>query len=444
MPEWFDELAAFLRIASISADPAHAGEVREAGSWVARMIEDAGGEAELIDWRGQPLVTGMVPASAGASGHAPTVLCYGHFDVQPPDPIHLWESAPFDPEIREGQIYARGVADDKGQLYMLLAAARELSRAGSLPVNVRFACDGEEETGGNSIVEYVQEDRGPADAAVIFDSEMVRRGLPAFNVATRGLVYFHVELRSGERDLHSGIFGGGALNAASALIRTLEAVLARDGTLAEPLREGIVAPTDEELASWRELPSGADVIAEQGARPADARAAEEFYRRTFAEPALDVNGFQSGSPQLVKTVLPVAAEANVSVRLAAGQDPGRIAEAFERLVREAAPAEADLTIELRSTARAAIVSPRAPAIELGLRAFERAVGTRPALIRTGGTLPIMAALADRGVPTILSGFALPDANIHSPNERLPADHVPLGIAAARALFEELAGLGPAA
>jgi acetylornithine deacetylase/succinyl-diaminopimelate desuccinylase-like protein len=436
---WFDELAEFLRIESVSADPAHGDDVRRAGEWVCQTVRDAGGDCELVDWHGQPLAVGEVRASNGAS-NAPTVLCYGHFDVQPPDPLELWESPPFEPQVRGDHLYARGVADDKGQLYMLLAGARELARAGQLPVNVRFACDGEEETGGHSIVEFLEADERGASAAIIFDSGMIGPDRPAFNVATRGLTYFHLTMRTGARDLHSGMYGGAAMNAAHALIQALAAVLPVDGRLPEPLRAGIVPPTKEELDSWSELPAGADELADQGARPMDPGAAEDFYVRTTAEPAIDVNGFASGSPFQQKTVLPIEASANVSIRLAPGQDPDEIDRAFERLIRPAVPEGAALEIEALGSAPAALVDPDSPAIQLGLRAFERALGVRPALVRSGGTLPIAAALADRRIPTIITGLALPDANIHSPNERLRTDYVPLGIAAARALFEELAGL----
>src|SRR6201985_3367821 len=178
MPSWFDELAEFLRIPSLSADPERAGDVARAGEWVCDVIRRAGGESELVDWEGQPLAIGEVRASRDAE-RAPTVLCYRHFDTQPPDPLELWESPPFEPEIRGEDIYGRGIADDKGQLYMLLSAARELAEAGELPVNVRFACDGEEETGGHSILDFLAADRRAADAAVIFDSGMIQRGLPA-------------------------------------------------------------------------------------------------------------------------------------------------------------------------------------------------------------------------------------------------------------------------
>jgi acetylornithine deacetylase/succinyl-diaminopimelate desuccinylase-like protein len=438
-PAWFGELAEFLRIPSVSADPAHAADVWRAGEWVCHLLRNAGAGSELVDWRGQPLAVGELRASRDP-GRAPTVLCYGHFDVQPPDPLGLWDSPPFEPEIRGEYLYGRGVADDKGQLYMLLAAARELAVAGALPVNVRFACDGEEEAGGHSILEFLAEDQRGADAAVIFDSGMIRRDLPAFDVATRGLAYFHVTLRTGARDLHSGIYGGAALNAAHALIHALDQLLAVDGRLAEPLRRGTQAATPEELETWHQLPAGAAELADQGATPADPAAADEFYLRTFAEPALDVNGLVSGSPHLQKTVLPVMAEANVSIRIAPGQRVEDVVDAFTRLLSAAVPPGAELDVELLSSARAGVISPTAKALELGQRAFERVLGVRPLLIRSGGTLPIVPALGDKEVPTIITGFSLPDANIHAPNERLLADYIQVGIATARALFEELAAL----
>jgi acetylornithine deacetylase/succinyl-diaminopimelate desuccinylase-like protein len=431
--QWFDELAEFLRIPSISADPSHKDDVARAAEWVCERVREAGGECEIVDWHGQPLAIGEIRASVDPE-NAPTILCYGHFDVQPPDPLELWESDPFEPEIRGDYLYGRGTVDDKGQLYMLLAAARELAQAGELPVNVRFTCDGEEETGGHSIVDYLEQDERGADAAIIFDSGMISRGLPAFNVATRGMAYFHVTLRTGDRDLHSGMYGGAALNAAHAMIKTLDGLVAHDGTLADELRVGRAEPTAEELAGWQQLPAGADELTDQGARPKDAHAAEDFYLRTFAEPAIDVNGISTGSPVLQKTVLPVEAIANVSMRLAPGQKVDEVAPVVERLLREAAPEGAELEIEMWSSSPPGLVPPDAKAIQLGLDAFEKVLGVRPALIRSGGTLPIVPALADKGIPTVITGFGLPDSQIHSPNERLVAEYVPLGTAAARELF----------
>ena len=397
------------------------------------FVRGAGGEAELVDTDRHPLAVGEIRASSGAD-EAPTVLLYGHFDVQPPAPLDLWESDPFEPEVRDGYLYARGAVDDKGNSYLVLKAARLLAEEGALPVNVRVAFDGEEEIGGDSIVHFLASDERGADACIIFDSGMPREDTPAFDLGTRGLVYFHVSLRAGERDLHSGVFGGAAMNGVHALMQSLEAVVA----VPEELRAGVVPPTQEEMDSWRELAPGATVLANAGATPMDAEAAEAFYQRTLAGPAVDVNGLTGGEPVLQKTVLPVFAEANVSIRLAPGQDVEEISAAFERLLRDAAPEGAQLEIERRSSAPAGLIPPDAPAVRLGLDAFERVVGRRPLLLRSGGTIPIVPALADRGIATILSGFALPNANMHSPNERLLARYVPLGVEAAR---ETLVALG---
>ncbi|HEX9416662.1 MAG TPA: M20/M25/M40 family metallo-hydrolase [Gaiellaceae bacterium] len=427
-----DEVSELLRIPSVSADAAHAQDVLQAGEWVCERIRRAGGDAELVDWHGQPLAVGEIRASTG--GDAPTVLAYGHFDVQPPAPLDLWESGPFEPTVRDEWLVARGVVDDKGQLYMLLKAAELLAADNALPVNVRFACDGEEETGGHSIVEFVEADDRGADACVIFDAGMPERGVPAFYIGTRGLCYFHVRVRTGAQDLHSGLMGGAALNAIHALMQTLSGVLPRDGRVPEPLRAGVASISDEERADWASLTPGSDEIGQLGARPADARAEDEFYLRTWAEPSVDVHGIAGGEPHLVKTVLPVAAEANVSIRLAPGQSAEGIAPVFEHLLREAAPEGAEVELGLLSTADPGLVTPDSPAIELGLAAFERAVGARPLLLRSGGTLPIVPALEQRQIPTIVTGFGLPGANVHAPNERLLLEYLPLGVDAARELF----------
>ena len=436
---WLEELSEFLRIESVSADSERAREVRRAAEWVRDFVRRAGGEAELVETATFPLVAGELRASTG--GGAPTVLAYGHFDVQPPAPLDAWESPPFEPTVRDGWLYARGTADDKGQLYALLKAAELLAADGELPVNVRFVCDGEEETGGHQVVSFIEGDARGADAAVIFDSAMLRRGAPVFHVATRGLAYFHVSVRTGDRDLHSGVFGGAALNAVHALIQTLGGVLpGPDGLPPEELRVGAVPPSVEEVAGWVELNPGSQLLAEGGARPADAVAAEDFYLRTWAHPAVDVNGIAGGEPHLQKTVLPVAAEANVSIRLAPGQEPDAIAPIFERLLRSAAPDGADVDVVRWSSAPAGLIPPDAPAIQLGLDAFERVIGARPLLIRVGGTLPIVPALADKGIPTVLTGFDLPEGNIHSPNERLLVEHIPLAVDAAKELYRAFAQL----
>jgi acetylornithine deacetylase/succinyl-diaminopimelate desuccinylase-like protein len=255
------------------------------------------------------------------------------------------------------------------------------------------------------------------------------------------MVYTHVHVRTGTTDLHSGMFGGVALNALHALTKMVTAVTAREnGRLPELLRAGIVPPTEEELASWAVLPPGEGELANGGARPMDPRAAEEFYLRTYAEPSLDVNGIEGGSPHLIKTVLPVEAHANISIRLAPGQKPDEIFAAYEQLLRDAAPEGADVEITRLNSARPGLVDPDSPAIQLALDAAERAIGTRPLLARTGGTLPIIPALAVKGIPTVLSGFALPDCNAHAPNERIRLDHMTLGVAAAREILTAWAAL----
>ena len=434
------ELSELIAIPSVSADPAHQGDVAIAAEWVAGRIRLAGGSAEVIPWGERPLVVGEIRASHDAD-HAPTILCYGHFDVQPPDPLDLWDSAPFALVERDGWLYARGIADDKGQLYMLLKAAERLAAANELPVNLRFACDGEEEVGGHSIIDWIAGDERGADAAIVFDGSMVERDVPAFNIAVRGLCYFHVKVRTGTRDLHSGVYGGASLNAMHALIQTLSGVLPRDGRLPEPLRAGIVPPTGSELEAWRALPAGEAEIAAAGSRPADPRAAEQFYLRTWAEPSVDVHGIQGGSPVLQKTVIPAEAEANVSIRLVGDQDPEVIRPAFEALLRKAAPEGAEVEITMLSSAPPGLIPADAPAVLLALDAFEEVLGVRPLLVRTGGAIPLVSELARRGVPTVLTGFSLNESNIHSPNERIPAAYLPLGIEAAVSLYRRLGRLG---
>ena len=226
-----------------------------------------------------------------------------------------------------------------------------------------------------------------------------------------------MKVTTGERDLHSGMYGGAALNAIHVLMRCFEAVLAGpDGRLPEPLRAGIAAPTAEELAAWAALPPGADELRGQGARPLDARAEDEFYVRTWAEPSADVNGILGGKPGLRNTTLSVDASGEFTIRLAPGQDVETIGAAAEQLVRAAAPAGAEVDVRWAGSAPGR-VEPDAPAIQLGLQAFEQVLGVKPLLVRSGGTLPIMPALEHKGIPTILTGFGLPESNVHSPNEK---------------------------
>jgi acetylornithine deacetylase/succinyl-diaminopimelate desuccinylase-like protein len=432
-PGWLDELSELLAIPSISADPAHAHDVRRAADWMAGKIRRLGGEAEVRE-EGR-LIVGEIYGPPSA----PTVLVYGHYDVQPPDPLELWHSHPFAAEVRGEWLYARGVADDKGQLWMQLQAIEALVGEGTLPVSFRIVCDGEEETGGGAIARFLSDDRGPADACVVFDGWMKRRNQPELVVAARGLVALDLEVRTGERDLHSGHYGGTALNAIHALAEALHALLPRAGRLPAPLRADVTPPSDEELAGWVGLPPGWEELQRVGAVPLDPKAADEFYLRAFAEPSIDVTGITGGKPGLRNTTIASRASAGVTIRIAPGQDPEAVAVAAERILREALPAGAALDVQADLTPPALL--PRdTDALRLAREAFRRVFGTSPPLVRAGGTLPILAALARREIPTVMAGLALPDSHTHSPNERMLLETFPLGVTAARELYRALGSL----
>ena len=437
---WQSELAELLAIPSVSADPAHREDVKRAGEWVCEFIRRIGGTAELTPWGDKELVLGEIRASTGAES-APTVLVYNHFDVQPPAPLDLWETDPFELTIKDEWAYARGVTDDKGQLFIMLKAAQRLVEAGALPVNLRFACDGEEEIGGHTIVDWLAQDERSADAGIIFDGGMAELGRPEFGLSTRGLVGFDVTVKTGERDLHSGMYGGAALNAIHVLMHCLEAVLAGpDGRLPEPLRQGISPVPQVELDSWKDLSPGATELAKQGARPLDAKAAEEFWLRTTSEPSADVNGIIGGKPGVRNTTLSVQASGEFTIRLAPGQQADVIGAAAEKLLVDAAPEGAEVTVKREEGTNPGQVKADAPAIQLGLDAFEQALGVRPRLVRVGGTLPIMPALEEKGIPTICTGFGLPESNVHSPNERFLVRYFEAGVDTAAALYTKLGEL----
>jgi acetylornithine deacetylase/succinyl-diaminopimelate desuccinylase-like protein len=431
---WLDELRDFLAIPSVSADGAHAEDVARAAEWVCAKVRALGGDAELRE-DGRLLV-----GEIAGPPNAPVVLVYGHYDVQPPAPLELWESEPFAAEARGEWLYARGVADDKGQLWMQLKAIEELLADGPLPVTFRVVCDGEEETGGDAIIRFLETDDGPIDACVVLDGWMKTRNTPEFVVATRGLVALDVEVRTGERDLHSGHYGGTALNAIHALAQALTALLPRDGRLPAPLRAGVTPASDDEASGWRDLPAGADELARVGAVPLDDHAAAEFYARVFVEPSLDITGILGGKPGLRNTTLVSLASAGITIRVAPGQDPAVLAAAAEKLLRDALPDGAVLEI-VRADLTPPAVLPRDTAVlEVARDAFESVFGRRPLIVRVGGTLPITAALAARGIPTVMAGLALPDSHTHSPNERMLLETFPLGVAAARETYRAIGSL----
>ena len=335
------EAADWLRIPSISAGARNDAALREAATWAQRRVLAAGGACELVDTPGgAPLVVGELHA---AGDGAPTVLIYGHYDVQDPGDESEWTTPPFEPDIRDGRLYARGACDDKGNFLPLLHVACAMADAGELPLNVRVLIEGAEETGSDDVNQWVLADERGAGCAIVFDSGMLDPETPALTVATRGMVFAHLKLRTGERPAHSGMYGGAALNAFHALHTLLAAVRpGADGRLPAPLRAGVELPTPEEIAAWAELPDGAAVLAEVGARPADAAAAAELYSRTTADASLDVHRIAGGE---TRTIVPHAASCDLSVRLAPGQDPPVIAAALEELLRGALPDGAELELK---------------------------------------------------------------------------------------------------
>ena len=430
MAELRDDLDELLRIPSVSAGRRNPAGLQQAADWVAERIRRAGGDAQLDTEGETPLVLGEL----GPAG-APVVLIYGHYDVQDVGPVGEWLSDPFEPEVRDGRLYARGASDDKGNFLPLLHAACELHASGRLPVRVRAVVEGEEETSSQRVLEWVAADDEGADCAIVFDADMADADTPAITTACRGLVGAAVEVRVAQMDAHSGLYGGAALNAIHVLNRMLAAVV----PLPDALRAGTLPPSETELAAWRALRPGAEMLADGGATAADPGAAEEFYVRTGAATSLDVNGVIAGATDELRTIVPASARANVSVRLAPGQRHADVAATLESLLRAAAPPEADVRLRIHG-AEPAVFDPDSPPLALARRAFERATGRPPALVRSGGTIPILAGLADRGIQTIVSGYALPDDAIHAPNESFRLESIELCERTGYALFEELAKL----
>jgi acetylornithine deacetylase/succinyl-diaminopimelate desuccinylase-like protein len=430
-----DDLDDWLRIPSVSIGGGDRPALARACDWVCERIEAAGGRAEAVTVNGgHPMAVGELSA---ARPGAPTVLSYGHYDVQAAGPPELWDSPPFEPTERDGRVYARGAADDKGNFLPLLHVACELASAGELPVNVRFLVEGEEEVGSPSVLERLKTGEDEADCAIVFDSLMVDERTPAITLGTRGLAQASIEVRTAERDLHSGLYGGAVLSAAHVLMRMLAEVAPdAEGRVRPELSAGVAPVAAEERRSWERLPGGAGAIAEVGAVEVTPGAGDEYYERTGAATAVDVNMIAVGEP---RTIVPSVARGHVSVRLAPGQSGALIGAELERLLRSAAPAGARVSIEL-DVADPALFDAADPALQLAAGAMERACGTPPALVRIGGTLPLLAVLAGRGVTPIVSGFALPDDAFHAPNESYRLESLRLGEATARELYRALAEL----
>ena len=428
------ELIEWLKIPSISTGEGDPADLVRGAEWAAAKVRDAGGSADLVTiGGGNPLVIGDLPGPEGA----PTVLIYGHYDVQGEGDRALWTTPPFEPTVRDGRLYARGAADDKGNFFPLLYVACELAKAGTLPVNVRVAIEGEEEVGGESIAEWVRSDERGADAAIVFDSGMEDERTPAITVGLRGIYQCNFTVRTAGRDLHQGLYGGATLGALNALHRIVAAVLPDErGVVRDELQVGVAPVADVERASWERLPAGAQILADAGAHEVAPGAADEFYERTGARPCVDLDYIEAGAP---RTVLPAEARATVTIRLAPGQDLDTIKAEFERLMREAAPAGAEIEFG-GHTGEASYFDPESPAIRLAGDAIARATGLETAYVRSGGSIPVVADLSARGIPTIVSGFSLAEDAFHAPDESYRLASLELGEAASRELLQALAGL----
>jgi len=436
------ELSDLLRIPSISTLPEHRDDTRRAAHWLAEHLRSIDLPVELIETVGYPLV---YAEWLGAPGR-PTLLGYGHYDVQPVDPIDLWTSPPFKPAVRGGRLFARGAADDKGQILTLIAAIRAyLQTSGKLPINVKLLIEGEEESGGAGIEAYVREhaDRLRADACLVLDSGMFAPGIPAITLGLRGIVGAEIEVTGAARDLHSGIYGGVAPNPFQALAEILTGLKDKNGRILIPgFYDRVVPPSPEEKAGWDRLPfdEAAFLQDEVGAPALTGEPGYSALERMWARPTLEVHGMPGGFTGAgTKTVIPARAAAKISMRLVADQRPGEIVDAFASHVLAIAPKGVRVEVKKGHGAPPVVISPDAPAIAAARRALTDAFGREAVFARMGGSVPIVSEFAGRlGLPVVVTGWSLPDANAHSPNESLDLDHFHKGIRAVMRFFERLA------
>jgi len=423
-----EKLIEFLRIPSVSADPAHAADVRRAAEWVAAELAILP-HVEIIEASGRhPLVYGESLLAPGQ----PTLLLYGHYDVQPADPLNLWHSPPFEPVIKNDNIYARGACDDKGQTLILLAALRRLmERDGRLPCNIKVLIEGEEESGGEHIEAYVPAHVGKlaADAAVICDTEMFAPGLPALCTGLRGIVYGEIHVHGPAQDLHSGSYGGAAPNPLMAIAEILTALKSRDGHLLIPgFYDSVRTPAPEEIAAWASLPFDEEHyrLTEVGSPALTGEPGLDVFMRTWARPTFEVHGIVGGFiGEGGKTVIPAQAYAKISTRLVPDQDPVEAVEQLRKAVLAATPAGVTAEFRLHHAAPPSIVDPNHPLIAKAAAALTETFGRETVYIRSGGSIPIVGLFQrSLGIPSILMGFGLPDDNCHSPNEKfyLPNFH----------------------
>ena len=430
-----------MRIPSISTAPEHKNDVDRAAKFVATSLIDAGLEnVEIISTAKHPLVYADWLHAPGK----PTVLCYGHYDVQPPDPLELWKSPPFEPEVREGNIYARGSADDKGQMYMHIKAVEALRAVkGTLPVNLKFLIEGEEEIGGESVAKYVAENPAKlkADVALVSDTAMYAEGIPTLCIGLRGLVYTEIEAKGPSRDLHSGLYGGAAPNAVFGLVELLSKLKDANGKIQVPgMYDDVEAPAAAEKQSWKTLPfDEAEFLKKEvGSTKLTGEPGYSVLERVWARPTLEVHGIAGGFTAAgAKTVIPATATAKVSMRLVPNQNAEKIVAAYKKFVQENAPAGIEVEVRVLSAGEAIMVNPDHPAIDVAARAFKDVLGRDTVFVRSGGSIPIVGDFARHlHIPTILMGFGLPDDGLHSPNEKYKLSNYYAGIVTIAHFYEQ--------
>ena len=436
-----EQLSSFLRIPSISTLPAHDADCRRAAEWVAAELRRLGcREVEFLGSETHPTVWGVGPAVPGA----PTLLLYGHYDVQPPDPLAEWTTPPFSPTVRSGRLYARGAADDKGQVFCLLQA---VAAAGRPPVNFRFLIEGQEESGSQVLFDVLRREpqRTAADAVVVADMSYVAPGWPAVYTALRGLCYAEINVRTAKSDLHSGEYGGAAPNAHEALVRLLGRLKGEDGKINVPgLYTAVRRPSKAELAAWRKLPfSEREFLTKRvGAKALTGLKRYSVLERLWALPTFEIHGIKGGfTGDGAKTVIPAEATAKVSIRLVPNQKLKTVERQVAAAVKRAAPKYATVTVRFLHGADPAQVDVSHPAFGLLDRAFREVVGRGTVPVRAGGSIPIIPALGRGGAPVILTGIGLPDDRLHAPNEKLDLKQLWDGIEVFKRFYELLGETG---
>jgi acetylornithine deacetylase/succinyl-diaminopimelate desuccinylase-like protein len=442
--KYLEELKALLAIPSISALPEHKNDVRRCAEWCGDEMRRIGLQnVRLIETPGHPVVYGDWLGAPGA----PTILFYGHYDVQPVDPLNLWESPPFEATIRDGEIYARGSADDKGQVFMHFKAIEaHLKQAGRLPVNMKIILEGEEEVGSEHLDDFIKahKDQLKADVVVISDSPMFARGVPSICYGLRGLVYFQIDLRGSSTDLHSGSFGGAVANPAFVLAQMIAQMKDRGGHIRVPgFYDDVVPLTQEERDAWAKLPFNEKQYRKDfGVPKVTGESGYTTLERTWARPTFEVNGLLSGfTGEGAKTVLPAVAMAKVSMRLVPNQDPNKIAQRFEDYVKKIAPKTVELKVTRMQGGKPWMTSFDNAFVQAAGRAIERGFGQKPIFTREGGSIPVVSTFQEElGLPSVLFGVGLPDENAHAPNEKLDLGNFHNGIIASAALYDEIANV----